>query len=76
MNPLVLLASVLIAGGLILLAYQGIHYTTEEKAIVIGPLQVTTEESHTIPLPPLVGIIVVIGGIGLLVANSKKPETL
>ena len=72
MKPLTILAILLIASGLISLAYQGIHYTTQEKAIVIGPLQVTTEESHTIPLPPLVGIIVVVGGIILLVASSKK----
>ena len=72
MKPLTIFAILLIASGLISLAYQGIHYTTQEKAIVIGPLQVTTEESHTIPLPPLVGIIVVIGGIVLLVTNSKK----
>jgi uncharacterized membrane protein YidH (DUF202 family) len=72
MKPLTLLAILLIASGLISLAYQGIHYTTQEKAITIGPLQVTTEESHTIPLPPLVGVIAVIGGIVLLVTNSKK----
>lgn len=72
MKPLTILALLLIASGLISLAYQGIHYTTQEKSIVIGPLQVTTEESHTIPLPPLVGIIAVIGGVVLLVSSSKK----
>jgi uncharacterized membrane protein YidH (DUF202 family) len=72
MKPLTLLAILLIASGLITLAYQGIHYTTREKAIVIGPLQVSTEERHTIPLPPMVGILVVIGGIVLLVTSSKK----
>ena len=72
MKPLPLLAILLIASGLVSLAYQGIRYTTLEKAFMIGPLQVSTEESHTIPLPPLVGIIGVIGGIVLLVTNSKK----
>jgi uncharacterized membrane protein YidH (DUF202 family) len=72
MTPLTLLAILLITTGLISLAYQGIHYTTQEKAITIGALHVTTEENHTIPLPPLVGILVVIGGIFLLVTNSKR----
>jgi len=72
MKPLVLLAILLIASGFVSLAYQGIHYTTQEKAIVIGPLQVSTEESHTIPLPPLIGIVLVIGGIILLVTNYKR----
>jgi hypothetical protein len=33
---------------------------------------VTTEKSHTIPLPPVLGAIVMVGGIVLLVAAGKK----
>ncbi len=72
MKTQTIVAMLLIAGGLAALAYQGIHYTTREKAIDVGPLQVTTERTHTILLPPLLGIGVLIGGIVLLVTNSKK----
>lgn len=61
-----ILASVLIAVGILLLAYQAITYKTRETAIDIGPLQVTTEKTKTLPLPPIVGGIVLLSGLALL----------
>jgi uncharacterized membrane protein YidH (DUF202 family) len=67
-----ILAIVLIAVGIVALAYQGIRYTTREKAIDLGPLQVTTERTHNIPLPPIVGVLALTGGIVLLVMEAKR----
>jgi len=61
----------IILGGLAL-AYQGIRYTTREKLVDIGPLQVTTTEKKTIPLPPIVGGVALIAGIALILAERKK----
>jgi len=72
MKPLLLVALLLIIGGLASLAYQGFSYTTQQKAVDIGPLQVNTKHIHTIPLPPLVGIVSIVAGVGLLVFSSKK----
>jgi hypothetical protein len=33
---------------------------------------VSTEKSHTLPLPPIVGAIALLGGIALLVMDGKK----
>jgi len=62
---------VLIVFGIIALVYQGFTYTTHKKIIDIGPIQATKEEHQTIPLPPIVGGIAVIGGIALLFAGGK-----
>jgi uncharacterized membrane protein HdeD (DUF308 family) len=62
---------VLIVLGVIAFAYQGITYTTHKKVLDIGPIQATKEEHNTIPLPPIVGAVAVIGGIALLVTGSK-----
>jgi hypothetical protein len=62
---------VLIVLGVIALAYQGISYTTREKAVDIGPIEITTEEKHTLPLPPILGVIAIAGGIWLLVKGKK-----
>jgi hypothetical protein len=62
----------LIIFGIIALAYQGITYTTQKKVLDIGPIQATKQEHKTIPLPPIVGGIAVVGGIALLLAGSKN----
>ena len=72
MKPQIIIAIILIALGILAFAYQGITYTTREKAVDIGPIQVTTERTRTIPLPPIVGAIALAGGIVLLVMAKKS----
>jgi hypothetical protein len=72
MKPTMLLAIMLIALGIIAFAYEGFNYTTRENVVDIGPLKVTTEKTRTLPLPPIVGAIALVGGIVLLVVGSKK----
>ena len=72
MNMNTLLAVILIAVGIIAFAYQGITYTTREKAMDLGPLHMTTDKTRTIPLPPIVGAIALVGGVVLLIMGSKK----
>ena len=67
-----LIAIILIALGIAAFAFQGITYTTRGKAVDLGPIQVTTEKTHRIPLPPIVGGIALVGGIVLLIANTRK----
>ena len=68
-----ILAIILIAVGFVSFAYQGITYTFREKvADLPGHVQVTAEKTRTIPLPPIVGVIALVGGIVLLVMGSKK----
>lgn len=67
-----LIAIVLIVLGIAVFAYQGISYTSRGKAVDLGPIQVTTEKTHHIPLPPIVGGIALVGGIVLLLANTRK----
>ena len=66
------LGFVLIILGVLALAYQGIRYTTREKLIDIGPLNVTTTEKKTIPLPPIVGGAAIVAGIALILVDRKK----
>ena len=67
-----LIAIVLIAMGILALAYQGITYTTQEKVVDLGPIQMTAEKQKTIPLPPIVGVVALVGGIVLLVLGKKN----
>ncbi len=67
-----LLGIILIALGLVALAYQGFSYTTDEKVVDLGPLEVTAEKEKTIPLPPVLGGLALAGGVVLVVAAGKK----
>ena len=70
--PAMLIGIVLIALGVIALAYQGITYTTREKVVDLGPLKITAQKEKTIPLPPILGGLALAGGIVLVVVAARK----
>ncbi len=72
MKTRTIVAIILIAAGIVSFAYQGISYTSREKVIDIGPLQVTADKTRTIPLPPVVGGAALAGGIVLLLVGARK----
>ena len=72
MKTYTLTGIILIVIGIVALAYQGITYTTREKVVDIGPIQVTADKTKTVPLPPILGGIALVGGIVLLVMGSNK----
>jgi hypothetical protein len=63
---------VLIVLGAFALAYQGFTYTRSEEVVDLGPLQVTTQNRETVPLPPILGFLAVAGGIGLLLMDRRR----
>lgn len=72
MKTYTLIGIILIVIGIIAFAYQGITYTTREKVVDLGPIHMTAEKTRTLPLPPIVGAIALVGGIVLLVMGKKK----
>jgi len=72
MKTLTLLGILLIALGVIALVYQGFTYTTRETVIDLGPIHATAEREKTLPLPPILGIVAVAGGVALMMAGKKS----
>jgi hypothetical protein len=72
MKPIALVGLLLLVLGLGALVYQGITYTSRETVIDIGPVHATADREKTLPLPPVVGIAAVAGGVVLLVAGMRK----
>lgn len=70
--PITLVGIALIVLGIVAFAYQGITYTSREKVIDIGPLQASVDTKKTFPLPPILGGLLLIGGIALVVVGAKK----
>ena len=71
-KSITLVGIALILLGIVAFAYQGITYTSREKVIAVGPLQATVDTKKTIPLSPLLGGLVLVGGIVLVVVGTKK----
>jgi hypothetical protein len=65
-------AIVLIVAGALMLAYPAIRYTTRETVVDVGPIEVTTDETKTIPLPPILGGVAIGLGLILLVTGRKR----
>jgi len=71
-KPITLVGIALILLGIVAFAYQGISYTSREKVIDIGPLQASVDTKKTIPLPPILGGLVLAGGIVFVVVGTKR----
>jgi len=72
MRPKTIVGVVLVVLGVIALVYQGVSYTSRETVIDIGPLHATADRERTLPLPPVLGIAAVAGGLVLLVTGVRK----
>ena len=71
MRPTTMIGALLIALGVIALAYQGFSYTKREKVIDIGPIEATAETREHVPLPPILGVVAVGAGVVLLLSGKK-----
>lgn len=70
MNTKTIVAVILIALGVVVLAYSGLSFTTPGKPVEFLGLHIETTDSHFIP--PAVGALVLVGGIVLLLVNPKR----
>lgn len=70
MNTKTVFAVVLIALGLVVLAYSGLSFTTPGKPIEFLGLHIATTDNHFIP--PAVGAVALIGGFVLLLVKPKS----
>jgi hypothetical protein len=69
---LIIIGIVLIAVGLVSLAYQGITYTSRETVLEVGPIKASADKEERIPLPPILGAIALAGGVALLLGTWRR----
>ena len=74
MKPIAFAGVLLIVLGLAALVYQGVTYTSRETVIDIGPITATADRQKTLPIPPVLGILAVAGGVALLVVGARKRD--
>jgi uncharacterized membrane protein HdeD (DUF308 family) len=63
---------VLIVVGIVALLWGGVFWTDRDTVVDAGPLEIQTEETEGFALPPVLGVISLIGGIILLVVPDRR----
>ena len=63
---------VLVVIGIVALAWGGVFWTRDKKVVDAGPLEVTTEDREGVSLPPVLGIVALIGGIALIAIPERR----
>lgn len=57
--------------GILMMIYTGFSYVTTEKVVDLGPMQMSMEKDNPVQWSPIVGAVLLVGGI-VLVATSRK----
>lgn len=69
------LGLVLIVLGILSFAYEGISFTTQKKIVDIGPIHASKDERHTVPISPILGGLLLVGGVILVLSDSRSIHT-
>ena len=63
---------VLVIVGIAALAWGGVFWTDRDTLLDAGPVEITSQEREGFALPPVVGVIALIGGIVMLVVPQRR----
>ncbi len=72
MNPIKLVAIILIVAGALGLVYGGFSYTKDTTAVKLGPIELSVKEKETVNIPLWAGVAAIVAGGLLLVLGGKK----
>ena len=71
MNPIKMVALILIVAGFLGLVYGGFSYTKDTTAVKLGPIEMKVKERETVNIPLWVGVSAIAAGALLLAFGSK-----
>ena len=63
---------VLIIIGIMMIAFNSFNFKTTEKVVDIGAIQITKEKDNPIAWSPILGVVLLIGGIVVIVSAKKE----
>lgn len=67
-----ILGIILIVVGILTLALPYVTFTKKEKIIDIGPIEAVTEKKESVPVSPIIGIVVLVAGAGIVIASVAR----
>ena len=72
MKPAAIVGVLLIILGIVGLALGGFSFTHKEKVLDLGPIEASADKKESLPVPPLLGALAIVGGVVLLVSSSRR----
>ncbi len=71
MKPIAIFGIVLIVLGLAGLFFSRVSWTETKPVLKAGPLQINSQEDHTLWIPTAAGVVAVLAGVGLVFADKR-----
>ena len=71
MKPIAMLGVLLIVLGVAGLFLSRVSWTETKPVAKVGPLELNTQENHTVWIPTAAGVIAVLAGVGLVFAGKR-----
>jgi len=68
LKPLGIVLSII---GIVMIIYTGFNYVTTEKVVDLGPIKINAEKNHPVQWSPIVGIVLLVGGIVIVLSDKK-----
>lgn len=62
----------LITIGVLMMIYTGFNYITTEKVVDLGVIEINKQMNHPIQWSPIIGLILLVGGVILIAFNKKS----
>ncbi|MBN8709433.1 MAG: hypothetical protein BGO12_11725 [Verrucomicrobia bacterium 61-8] len=66
------LGIILIVIGIAALALPYVTFTKKEKVLDVGPIEAVKEQKESIPVSPIIGLVVLASGAGILIASAVR----
>jgi drug/metabolite transporter (DMT)-like permease len=72
MKPSVIVGALLIIVGIAGLAFGGFSFPRKEKVLDLGPIEASADKKESLPVPPILGALAIVGGVVLLATSSRR----
>jgi drug/metabolite transporter (DMT)-like permease len=72
MKPAVIIGILLIIVGVAGLAFGGFSFTRKEKVLDVGPIEASADKKESLPVPPILGALAIVGGVVLLASSARR----
>lgn len=66
------LGIVLIVAGILAMALPYVTFTKKEKVLDIGPIEAVAEKQESVPISPIIGLVILVAGAGIVIATIVR----